>query len=364
MHESGNISNPALLQGHLIGMVKWVIGHCGWVDLACKVKNILNWMLTPTLLTLIKAYTSWAALFHTKTKRCSLFSHFLPQPVLDPCLLHKHGTGTRKGDTTLEKNHPQGHCATLHIGSGRSKPGNLQPKCVDLLPRHTGVSWQDTRRMHMCTHMHASTYTPPPFFCSFWKGVASPQQLKTTKEALVQLVFSKQEKGGKEWKGVSKYNQERDMGRWGSWGRSGQGNGLVVGRRDGVRERRSWAVMNGEIEEHIWEAVATRQPVICWKSQIPPKLLVPVSRAADKMKQSLRDQQAPQKDLRQEKRGEREGEEEAEWEEGEGASEKRQQRPVGHRGDDFLWSWVCFLRRRQVQEWGLQDLNVQALLQR
>lgn len=35
-------------------------------------------------------------------------------------------------------------------------------------------------------------------------------------------------------------------------------------------------VTTGESEEHKWEAVATRRPAICWKSQITSKLSVPV----------------------------------------------------------------------------------------
>lgn len=101
-------------------------------------------------------------------------------------------------------------------------------------------------------------------------------------------------------------------------------------------EERMWeeTVTTGKSEEHKWETVATRRPMICSKCQITCKLSMSASldEVTSEMKPRLGDQQAPQKRPETRKERRRGGERRR--------SEKRGRVQV-RRGSRGLWDIIA-----------------------
>lgn len=369
MRERGNINNPAALQGHLtiigeVGNRPLWMGGLGLRSSKCPLMDVD----THTTDRHQSVHRLGSFISH-KTKRCSLFSHFLPQPVRDPHLLHKHGRDSQG------RNHPARDSSARPLCNfytwarkGGYKTWELTAKMCGLAAKKYGSQLAGHQKnAHVHTHARTHIHTTP-FFAPFGRSCVSPVT-EDNKGGPGTAGLQQAREGKKEWKGVSKYNQKRDLVRGDqgggedrvmdpSWG------GEKVGEKDGTDSHnwRKWRTQVGSSCNQTACDLLKESNYIQTLSACPPgRTAGPLTRWSRAWETS-----GHHKETRDEKREEkgRGEEEEEDWEEGEGASEKRQQRPVGHHGDDFLCSWVCFLRHRQVREWRLQALNVQPLLQR
>lgn len=197
MRERGNINNPAALQGHvtIIGAVGNRPLWMGGLGLRSSKYPLLD-VDTHTTDRHQSVHRLGCFISH-KTKRCSLFSHCLPQPVRDPHLLRKHGRHSQGRNHPARDSSARPLCNfTRGLGKEVLNPrtyGQNVWTCCQEIWESAGRTPEECTCAHTCTYAH----THHPLFLLLLEGAVSPRWLKTTKEALVQLVFSKQEKGKK-----------------------------------------------------------------------------------------------------------------------------------------------------------------------
>lgn len=163
------------------------------------------------------------------------------------------------------------------------------------------------KNAHVHTHARTHIHTTP-FFCSFWKELCLPGDWRQQRRPWYSW-SSASKRREKRVKGRFEVQPEKRSGEGASGGRSGQGNGPVVGRRECGRERRSWQsqlekVKNTSGKQLQPDSLRSAERVKLHPNSCPPgRTAGPLTRWS----RALRDQRAPQKDSRREKRGEGEG---------------------------------------------------------
>lgn len=239
MRERGNINNPAALQGHLtiIGAVGNRPLWMGGLGLRSSKYPLLD-VDTHTTDRHQSVHRLGCFISH-KTKRCSLFSHFLPQPVRDPHLLRKHRRDSQGRNHPARDSSARPLCNfTRGLGKEVLNPrtyGQNVWTCCQEIWESAGRTPEECTCAHTCTYAH----THHPLFCSFWKELCLPGDWRQQRRPWYSW-SSASKRREKRVKGRFEVQPEKRSGEGASGGRSGQGNGPVVGRRECGRERRSW----------------------------------------------------------------------------------------------------------------------------